>query len=153
MGLYHGFVLLNKKDYPVNMKLKMILKSYEDIKCNTVWLEDDLLMYIRDTLLWMPCVSTRDDEPLNWYGITVIEQDRVSFFKAIIDAWTALFSLAPEEFKLPVGWVVNKKMEAGGYFEHLLFLKKDVLSALKAVSDMAEIVSKDNSVYILHLGI
>lgn len=168
MGPYHKFVLLDKKIYPVNSK--NIMKNYDDIILTAVSLSDYLLSYMSDTLLWIPFDSEEDNAPLNWYNKTNIQRNRASCFKAVIDSWITLFSLAPkEEFMLTCGltadagdgWTQESKPPfisceyAGDCWKlnKLPFLKKDVLPVLKAISNMAETVSQDDNFYILHFGI
>lgn len=149
MGPYHEFLLLNRDTYPFH---QYIYNDIKDIRHNAVLLDHDLIMYMLDTLLWIP--NTGKEIGLNLYGITTIEQAQASYFKNIINSWFALFSLAPkEEFKLTGGWIVDEDNQDDGYFDKLIFSKQDVLPKLKVISNMAEKVSMNKDLYILHLGV
>ncbi|MFD1260630.1 hypothetical protein [Entomomonas asaccharolytica] len=154
MGLDHEFILLDKKNYPLDMSFKAMLKTYDTIRRGAVTLDDDLIWYMRDTLLWIPAYSEGDNTGLNLYGITKITKNQAKYLQNIVDSWLALFSIAPEEeLNLTGCWVTDEESEDGGYYEKLIYKKDYILQKLKAISEMSEVVTLDEGFYILHFGI
>lgn len=71
-----------------------------------VEIHDDLIRYIDDTLLWVPCThlcgrKKKMTYGLMLYGNTIIKQEGAEIFGPVIESWANLFSKAPSKFEPP----------------------------------------------------
>jgi hypothetical protein len=85
-----------------------------------VYLEDDFLDYIRDSLDWMPTYNPSMHEKqigLNFCGETVILNDSAAQAARVFGAWHILLSCGPRALQLTgrYSWIVDKPLESGAY--------------------------------------
>lgn len=99
MGLNHDFWLIEKNDFE--------FKDYREYLQTKpqVQIHDDLMMYMNDTLLWIPCIhisgrKKKHTKGLALYGISLISEEGAGTFAGVMDSWADLFSKAPEKFNL-----------------------------------------------------
>ncbi len=68
-----------------------------------VRLDDEVLRYCFDTLLWIPTFNPAKNERgngLNWWGPTIIGQEGGDPFHRIFAAWAHVFSCGPRQLQL-----------------------------------------------------
>jgi len=106
-GPNHKFFCLRKGEKRYE-KFTEFYRATPDVE-----IHDDLIRYIYDTLLWVPCthLSGRKKKMtygLMLYGDTIIKQEGAEIFGHVIESWAHLFSKAPSKFELKGGVMVQR---------------------------------------------
>ena len=69
-----------------------------------VHIEDNLILYIFDTLNWINTFSSlktnRETKGLNYHGVTYFKGDSIRKLRKIIFYWKELFNVAEKNFEL-----------------------------------------------------
>ena len=69
-----------------------------------IHIEDNLILYIVDTLKWIDTFSSlktnRKTKGLNYHGVTYFKGDSIRKLRKIIFYWRELFNIAEKKFKL-----------------------------------------------------
>jgi len=123
-----------------------------------VEIHDDLLMYMRDSILWLNTLNAGRKrervEGLCWYGQTLIPAAAIAHFKSIIGAWRNLFSLGPTELQLCGGYISVEGEEDSGQYEKLTYDRDSILKEFDRLTAFCEEVAKsDGTKNLLHMGI
>lgn len=108
--------------------------------------DDEFIMYINDSLNWIPTWNPSTKEMgngLNNYGVTIIDEQNLITFKGIIQAWMNMFEFATEIIVLT---------DQIGHYEKLEYDKSDLLKKLKKLIELADRALNEDKC-ILHLGI
>ncbi|MEG3974347.1 Coagulation factor 5/8 type-like protein [Microcoleus sp. herbarium8] len=124
-----------------------------------VSIHDDIMRYMNDTLMWIPCTHLslpykNKTKGLALYGTTIIHQEGGEMFYHVISSWYRLFSKAPERFQLYGGIII----EADRTFSsppkvHNIEVERDLLlEKLQILLNYANQVI-EGEFFILHLGI
>jgi hypothetical protein len=130
-------------------------QSY-DKKDSQVTIHDDLIRYINDTLMWVPCIHLsgnhyKETYGLSLYGATVINQDGASMLTHVLSSWENLFSKAPTNFELNGGVTVKSDGTVGDF--HKIRVERDeFLNHLNILINYANKTLKEEY-FILHFGI
>ena len=100
MSLIHDFWLLQEDE-----KKYTCYRGFVARKDALIRLNDDLLRYFSDTLVWIPTLNPAKEElpmgnGLNWYGPTIINQTGGTLFHNVCVSWAQLFKYGPEQLKL-----------------------------------------------------
>ncbi|MGG4442311.1 coproporphyrinogen III oxidase [Brevibacillus fortis] len=125
MGLTHEFFLVRSES--------------DDEPVEQVVLSDNLVLYIQDSLRWIPSFnpSTQEDYfGLNYHGITLIRHEGANLLKDICLSWSRLFSLAPSTFQLTGDFVSDDN--GNGYYEKLNCTRDDLTKSLLTLAAIAE---------------
>ena len=154
-GLVHEFVLVSRDKYNYGDYLKLLNNP------QAVFLHDNLLSYLSDTLKWIPSYIPRNKnklvrfEGLAYYGVTIIKEDGAITTRKIFNLWADLFSNAPEKLKLTgdFGWIEGEGSNSGKY-EIIKIQRDEIVKSLRQVADYAEEVENSGGrLFILHLGL
>lgn len=117
-----------------------------------IYISDDLILYIFDTLNWIDTFSdlkTSDTENgLNYHGVTYFKGDNIKKFKKIIFYWKELFNIAEKKFEL-MGIYYNPKRKK--YLKNK-YIKKEVIESLENLINLCDRAEKENKI-IEHRGI
>ena len=117
-----------------------------------IYISDDLISYIFDTLNWIDTFSdlkTSDTENgLNYHGVTYFKGDNIKKFKKIIFYWKELFNIAEKKFEL-MGIYYNPKRKK--YLKNR-YSKKEVIESLENLINLCDRAEKENKI-IEHRGI
>ena len=156
-GPFHGFLLL--KEHQVNYE-----ESFDYINSKKqILLPDDLILYMKDTFVWIPSIDPRcletslesQDFGINYYGATIINKKGAKIFGNIIRAWIDLFTNAPTHLKLTGVWIENVNddgTDSGGYYKTITLRRDAVIKTLKILIDYAD-RTISGEYFILHFGI
>ena len=85
--------------------------------------DDEFIMYINDSLKWIPTWNPSTKEignGLNNYGVTIIDEQNLITFKGIIQAWTDMFGFATEKIVLTGSYDSIGETNRFGQYEKLL---------------------------------
>ncbi len=117
-----------------------------------IYISDDLISYIFDTLNWIDTFSdlkTSDTENgLNYHGVTYFKGDNIKKLKKIIFYWKELFNIAEKKFEL-MGIYYNPKRKK--YLKNK-YIKKEVIESLENLINLCDRAEKENKI-IEHRGI
>lgn len=116
----------------------------ENESVEKIVLSDNLVLYIWDSLRWIPSYNPSTQEShvgLNYHGITFIRHEGANLLKDICLSWSRLFSLAPSTFQLTGDFVMDEK--GNGDYEKWN-CTRNTLSTLAAIADRA---SRENYTY------
>lgn len=117
-----------------------------------IYISDDLISYIFDTLNWIDTFSdlkTSDTENgLNYHGVTYFKGDNIKKLKKIIFYWKELFNIAEKKFEL-MGIYYNPKRKK--YLKNR-YSKKEVIESLENLINLCDRAEKENKI-IEHRGI
>ncbi|WP_373533687.1 hypothetical protein [Microcoleus sp.] len=153
MGLEHRFFCLREGEVSYAKCMNYYEKKFE------VSIHDDIMRYMNDTLMWIPCTHLslpykNKTKGLALYGTTIIHQEGGEMFYHVISSWYRLFSKAPERFQLYGGIII----EADRTFSsppkvHNIEVERDLLlEKLQILLNYANQVI-EGEFFILHLGI
>lgn len=148
----HDFVLVpeqndNYSDYRSHFNDPTALK-----------IDDDLVLYMRDTLRWVPSINPANPKEwggygLNYYGPTVINRSGAGKAARLFRLWAALLQEGPETLELTGGfeWVEGEASTSGRYA--VIIAPRD--SVVKIINDIAAFAEEATSgrSYLLHLGL
>ena len=117
-----------------------------------IYISDDLISYIFDTLNWIDTFSdlkTSDTENgLNYHGVTYFKGDNIKKLKKIIFYWKELFNIAEKKFEL-MGIYYSPKRKK--YLKNR-YSKKEVIESLENLINLCDRAEKENKI-IEHRGI
>ena len=117
-----------------------------------VYIEDNLILYIFDTLNWINTFSSlktnRETKGLNYHGVTYFKGDSIRKLKKIIFYWKELFNIAEKKFEL-MGIYYSPKRKK--YLKNR-YIKKEVIESLENLINLCDRAEKENKI-IEHSGI
>ncbi|KGR81936.1 hypothetical protein [Lysinibacillus odysseyi] len=154
MALEHEFYLVRdilQMDGIMHIKEKTILIL------DSVIIDDDLILYISDSLKWLPSKLVNfqgmsDYTGIAYYGITLFDQQSAPLLYRIFCGWRDLFLNAPSKLELTGSYIFPDEMDDMGEYEKLVFKKEDVLRQFEKMITLAEYLANGNC-YIYHIGI
>lgn len=117
-----------------------------------IYISDDLISYIFDTLNWIDTFSSlktnRETKGLNYHGVTYFKGDNIKKLKKIIFYWKELFNIAEKKFEL-MGIYYSPKRKK--YLKNR-YSKKEVIESLENLINLCDRAEKENKI-IEHRGI
>ena len=139
MSLTHEFATIEKGSN----------KNFIDSSMNAVSISDELILYINDSLCWIDTFWNGNEQKkgLSYYGYTRIEGKSVDKLKYILDAWIALFDIAPNDFTLKGNYLSEENK-----YEKIICSKKELLSQLESLRSIC-VNAANHNMDILHNGI
>jgi len=117
-----------------------------------VHLDDNLILYIIDTLKWIKTFSKLENNieknGLNYYGITYFKGESITKLKNIILHWINIFSLGEDVIELEgIFYNSQKKKNSKNKYR-----KKYIIESLEKLIALCEKAEKENKI-IRHWGI
>lgn len=155
MALIHDFYLV-PKDVMLNKDLVGYMDSIKESAVGHVKIHDDLILYMNDTLNWVPSKCTPftkrfNEMGLDYYAMTILDEDSVTILKDVLHGWRMIFSNAPKVFTL-TGKYIESNEEDDGDYEKISFEQKEILNQLDALlSFIVEVEKRGHKIY--HFGI
>jgi hypothetical protein len=123
-----------------------------------VIIHDDIIRYIRDSILWVPSIQLsyshqKKSYGLYEYGDNIIDINGSEIFYGVVSAWKDLFSQAPETFEITLSVMCDHEGVAKYPIEfRKISIQRDILiDNLQKLSNHAK-KTTDGEGYILHLG-
>ena len=135
------------------MEVNMLIHDFRILEeKEQVYIEDNLILYIVDTLKWIDTFSdlktNRETKGLNYHGVTYFKGDNIKKFKKIIFYWKELFNIAEKKFEL-MGIYYSPKRKK--YLKNR-YSKKEVIESLENLINLCDRAEKENKI-IEHRGI
>jgi hypothetical protein len=154
MPLEHKFFLIKKdEDLKEIWKLNKNELDYIDM----VTIHDDFILYINDSLNWVPSINPINPSlprqyGINYYELTLFDKKSALILKNILTSWKNLIQNAPDIicFTGPYEWSENNKDE--GEYKQLFFKKHELTVQLEKIITFTQKLETDEY-YILHQGI
>ncbi|MBE9124097.1 hypothetical protein IQ269_25675 [Tychonema sp. LEGE 07199] len=153
MALEHRFFCLKKGEVSYTQCMNYYGREFE------VSIHDDIMRYMNDTLMWIPCTHLsvpykKKTNGLSLYGITIIHQENGEMFYHVFESWYRLFSKAPDRFQLYGGIIIEADRTVSSPPKvHTIEVERDLLlEKLRILLNYAERVI-EGEFFILHLGI
>lgn len=117
-----------------------------------VYIEDNLILYIVDTLKWINTFSSlktnKETKGLNYHGVTYFKGDSIRKLKKIIFYWKELFNIAEKNLNWWEYTIVLKERN----ILKIDILKKEVIESLENLINLCDRAEKENKI-IEHWGI
>ncbi|WP_338982949.1 coproporphyrinogen III oxidase [Fusobacterium nucleatum] len=117
-----------------------------------VCIEDNLILYIIDTLKWVDTFSSlktnKETKGLNYHGVTYFKGDSIRKLKNIIFYWKELFNIAENKFELR-GIYYNTERKK---YSKNRYTKREVIEILEKLINLCDRAEKENKI-IEHQGI
>jgi len=152
MALEHEFYLV-----PKTTDIQEYLQHSHDERTflDYVVLHDDLILYIIDSLQWIPSKNPGKravpaDYGINYHGLTLFDKQSAIPLRNVFSAWRNLFENAPKIMKLTGSFVRSDNEE--GEYERLILDRDRVIIQLESIIAMAEKLT-EGEYYIFHYGI
>jgi len=117
-----------------------------------VHLDDNLILYIIDTLKWIKTFSKLENNieknGLNYYGITYFKDEGIKKLKNILFHWKNIFNLGEDVIELEgIFYNSQKKKNSKNKYR-----KKYIIESLEKLIALCEKAEKENKI-IRHWGI
>ena len=117
-----------------------------------VHLDDNLILYIIDTLKWIKTFSKLENNieknGLNYYGITYFKDEGIKKLKNILFHWKNIFNLGEDVIELEgIFYNSQKKKNSKNKYR-----KKYIIESLEKLITLCEKAEKENKI-IRHWGI
>jgi hypothetical protein len=151
IGAFHDFVLLTDD----GNRHEQYARHVRDP--SAVRVADDLLMYLNDTLRWVPTENPAlADLPsgygLNYYGPTSIAGEGARLFADLLTGWAELFACGPEILLLRGGCTMVEGDAQSHERVQLRISRDTAVRALRSVAAMAR-QAAEPGFWLLHLGV
>ena len=135
------------------MEVNMLIHDFRILEEEEqVYIEDNLILYIVDTLKWIDTFSSlktnRETKGLNYHGVTYFKGDNIKKLKKIIFYWKELFNIAEKKFEL-MGIYYSPKRKK--YLKNR-YSKKEVIESLENLINLCDRAEKEKKI-IEHSGI
>ena len=132
-----------------------------------VSINDDVLRYVCDTIIWIPTFNPAKNERgngLNWWGPTVIDQSGGHLFCQIFTSWAQLFTSGPELLRLQGGFswqwpydesehlVSEEELDTMGRYTQLEVERDSLVQQLTTLAQFGA-QAATGKFFILHLGV
>jgi hypothetical protein len=124
---------------------------------DSVEIHDDIILYISDTLKWIPSKNpalrgTPRGAGINYHGVTLFDEESAIILGNVFNSWKHLFENSPEVLKLTGKYMTNVDLVDSGHYEKLFLNRNEVLKQFDKIISFANILSK-GSFYLFHCGI
>ena len=98
MVLIHDFYLV-PKDTTLKNDLLGYMNSIKEFSVAHVKIHDDIILYMADTINWVPSKSTPftrrfNEMGLDYYGITILDDNSTTVLKEVHLGWRKIFASA-----------------------------------------------------------
>ncbi|VTR97786.1 Coagulation factor 5/8 type-like protein [Tuwongella immobilis] len=150
--LMHEFLLLPESGHDYSDYLNYLHAP------NARVLHDDIVLYLMDTLRWVPSINPANPKHwsgfgLNYDGPTIITKSGAAKAERIFRLWAALLQEGPDTLELTGGfeWAADAPSSSGQYAV-ITATRNSVVECLTDIADFAEKASTGRA-YLLHLGI
>ena len=135
------------------MEINMLVHDFRILEeKEQVYIEDNLILYIVDTLKWINTFSSlktnKETKGLNYHGVTYFKGDSIRKLKKIIFYWKELFNIAEKKFEL-MGIYYSPKRKK--YLKNR-YSKKEVIESLENLINLCDRAEKEKKI-IEHSGI
>lgn len=124
---------------------------------NGVVIHDDIILYIKDTLKWIPSRNPALPEApigagINYHGVTLFNQHSAATLQKVFSSWRDLFLNSPQVLELTGEFVMIEGEEQAGHYELLIYERHEVIEQFEKMISFAEKLA-EGGLYLYHCGI
>jgi hypothetical protein len=124
---------------------------------DSVIIHDDIILYMMDTLKWIPSRNAaRSGMPagagINYHGMTLFDEVSARNLKDVFSAWRDLFLNSPLVLKLTGEFITIVGEEQSGHYEKLFYNRNEIVKQFEKIISFAERLS-EGEFYVYHCGI
>ncbi|MDF2790626.1 MAG: hypothetical protein K0S80_3727 [Neobacillus sp.] len=154
MGLEHEFYLIPNT---IDVKDFWVHKENNNGVIDSVVIHDDLILYIVDSLEWIPSKNPAlrgapNGWGLNYHGVTLFDKDSCPTLESVFSSWRDSFKNAPTTLELTGEFVYDENDEKLGEYEKLIFNRDEVIKLFEKIISMSVQLAEGNC-YLYHCGI
>ncbi|MGM0713371.1 hypothetical protein [Brevibacillus parabrevis] len=154
IALTHEFYLV-----PNKIEVKQFWLGIENRPeiIDSVKISDDIILYISDTLRWIPSINPAlkgfpRGTGINYHGVTLFDAESAQILGNVFDSWKRLFENAPEVLKLTGEYVTIVGKDDSGHYEKLVLNRNEVLKQFEKIASFSNRLD-EGSYYLFHCGI
>lgn len=124
---------------------------------DSVVIHDDIILYINDTLKWIPSrnpalAGAPIGAGINYHGVTLFDQHSAAALHRIFSAWRDLFLNSPLVLELTGEFVMVEGEEQSGQYERLIYERDEVIEQFAKMISFADRLA-EGGFYLYHCGI
>lgn len=118
---------------------------------------DDIILYINDTLKWIPSRNPAlsgapTGAGINYHGVTLFDQHSAAALHRIFCAWRDLFLNSPQVLELTGEFYTVEGEEQSGQYERLIYERDEVIEQFAKMISFADRLA-EGGFYLYHCGI
>lgn len=124
---------------------------------DSVVIHDDIILYVSDTLKWIPSRNpaingTPNGAGINYYGVTLFDVDSAITLKSIFSSWRDLFLNSPTVLELTGEFVMVEGGEQSGHYEKLVYNRNEIIKQFEKIISFSDKLF-EGKFYLYHCGI
>ncbi|MFD1888242.1 hypothetical protein [Paenibacillus wenxiniae] len=122
-----------------------------------VIIHDDIILYIMDTLKWIPSrnpalMGIPASTGINYYGLTLFDEVSAGNLKSVFSSWRDLFLNSPAVLELKGGYIMIEGEEQSGHYEKLVYNRDEIAKQFEKIISFADRLA-EGECYLYHCGI
>ncbi|MEW9670607.1 hypothetical protein [Ammoniphilus sp. 3BR4] len=154
MALEHEFYLIPNT---VDLERFWMYRENNSNVIDSVIIHDDIILYVSDTLKWIPSKNPSlsgipNGVGINYHGVTLFDEDSAYILKSIFSSWRDLFQESPKVLKLTGEFVMVEGEEHAGHYEELVFNRDEIIEQFEKIISFSERLA-EGKFYLYHCGI
>lgn len=154
MALVHEFYLIPAVEDAEHLWMNIAINP--KVMDNVV-IHDDIILYINDTLKWIPSRNPAlpgapTGAGINYYGVTLFDQHSAAALHRIFSAWRGLFLNSPPVLELTGEFYTVEGEEQSGQYERLIYERDEVVEQFAKMISFADRLA-EGGFYLYHCGI
>ncbi|WP_019913596.1 hypothetical protein [Paenibacillus sp. HW567] len=154
MALEHKFYLT-----PITIDVEHFWMNIENNSevIDSVVIHDDIILYVSDTLKWIPSRNPALHEApmgagINYHGVTLFDQNSAITLKSIFSSWRDLFLNSPLAVELTGEFVRVEGAGQLGHYEQLVYNRHEIIKQFEKIISFADRLF-EGGFYLYHCGI
>jgi hypothetical protein len=156
IALTHEFYLVPSTIDVEQQQFWMGIKNRSEI-VDSVEIHDDIILYISDTLKWIPSKNPAikgapRGAGINYHGVTLFDDESAIVLGNVFNSWKQLFENSPEVIKLTGEYLTIVDQHDSGHYENLFLNRNEILKQFDKIVSFANKLS-NGSFYLIHCGI
>ncbi|EPY08664.1 coagulation factor 5/8 type-like protein [Paenibacillus alvei TS-15] len=154
MALEHEFHLI-----PITIDIEQFWMNRENNPkvIDSVVIHDDIVLYVSDTLKWIPSRNpalhgTPASAGINYHGVTLFDEVSARNLKSVFSSWRDLFLNSPTVLELTGEFVMVEGGVQSGHYEKLVYNRLEIIKQFEKIISFSDRLS-EGKFYLYHCGI
>lgn len=124
---------------------------------DSVVIQDDIILYVSDTLKWIPSKNpalhgTPISAGINYHGVTLFDEDSATTLESIFSSWRDLFLNSPTVLELTGEFVMVEGGEQSSHYEKLVYNRNEIIKQFEKIISFSDRLS-EGDFHLYHCGI